>query len=656
MKLLHTCIAMAGLAGGMVLSAAGSRPTVDSLALANRVLAKGLVTCDLGAYPGTLLLQGMSELAMVDPDPALLARTVELYGRFPSRKIKGHGSFISYEVGGSGAAYLWFRGAADTLAPQVVDGARRMVAQQARSREGLLMPPWVDADRGQVFIDPAFAVTPFLLYAGLAGRQAEYVDLAIMETLELFRILRDSETGLLHQGRGFQGRGVGVISQDNWSRGNGWGAVGLAALVRDLPATHPKRTEIEGIAKQFFQVVLGFQNRDGLWHQEMTDVASYTEVSGSALLLYGLGVMIECGLLDKSHTADVARGVAGLTAYIADDGSVSHTCIGCLCPGRGTKDDYKARLWAYNDPHAFGAVVLACTQAARIGIREVAPTLDPGCFAEPADAPGKPRAWVQFIPDGTHLAWENDRIGFRTFGPAVRQKVGSGIDVWTKSVEYPIVAKWYRLNAKGHDYHVDRGEGGDFYHAARSAGCGGLVVWRKDRAFASQTFATQKIVRNAPDGIEFALEFEPWDAGGLMVAEQKSIRMVPGTNFFQVTSVIRAQGDAAITVGIGLTTFGRAILSEEPGRGLLSSWEQIDATHGALGSAVVVDPAQFAGFASAGLDRLILVSVKPNQPFTYYVGAAWTGNARFKTSGIWNGYLRISDWATLNTLYAPAGQ
>ncbi|NJM14678.1 MAG: hypothetical protein HC896_04215 [Bacteroidales bacterium] len=59
------------------------------------------------------------------------------------------------------------------------------------------------------------------MYAGLAEENLEYIDLAVFETLELFKILQDPKTGLVHQGRGFQGKGV--CSDDNWSRGNGWG-------------------------------------------------------------------------------------------------------------------------------------------------------------------------------------------------------------------------------------------------------------------------------------------------------------------------------------------------------------------------------------------------------------------------------------------------
>lgn len=644
------------LLGGARLRAAEAWPPIPTRELAERVLARGLAAIDLGLYPGSLLLQAMSELALVSPDPELTARTVGLLRKFATKEINGRGSFISYEAGGTGAALLRWRGVTRELDPQVADGARRMVERQRRSGEGLLVPPWVVPEKDQIFIDVAFAVTPFLLYAGLAEKNDRYVDLAIFETLELFRLLRDAQTGLLHQGRGFQGRGV--VSADNWSRGNGWGAVGLVALVRDLPATHPKRKEIEGLARDFFGAVLRHQNKAGLWHQEMTDPTSYIETSGSGLLLYGLGVILEQGLIERRHEASFLKGLGALTAYVAADGSVSHACIGCLCPGDGTKEDYKTRRWAYNDPHAFGAVVLAGVQAMRLGIRAVTPVVKPGVFAAAEDAPGQPRAHVVRQPDGAqNVGWENDRIAFRVYGPTVRHRVGSGIDIWPKSVDYPIIDKWYRLAAAGFEYHVDRGEGADFYQVGRERGCGGSAVWREGRPFPAETYATFRLGANAPDQVEFTLEFDPWEAGGLRVSETKTIRLRTGTNFFRVTHTLRAEGPASLTVGLGLTTLGRSPIQQSREHGTMSLWEQADPAHPMIGTAVVADPRQVTGFGEAGKDRYLLLTIRPGEPFTYFIGAAWAGHRHFSAAGSWEALRRTATWRQLNEIYAPkAGQ
>jgi rhamnogalacturonyl hydrolase YesR len=652
MNPINSLLLVIGLLGLPAGRAAETPPPLRTTELAERVAARGLAEIDLGLYPGTLLVQGMSELALVGPDKEMLARTVARYRKFAAKEIKGRGSFMSYEVGGSGAAYLRFKGVADELATQVADGAARMVAQQKRSSEGLLVPVWSPPEKDQVFIDIAFAVTPYLLYAGLAEKRSDYVDLAVFETLELFRILRDARTGLVRQGRGFHGKAA--ISDDNWSRGNGWGAVGLAALVRDLPARHPKRKEVEALAKEFFTAVLRHQNKDGLWHQEMTDPTSYTETSGSGLLLYGLGVMLEKGLLVRSHEAAFLKGLGALTAYLAADGSVSHTCSGCLCPGQGTKEDYKSRVWAHNDSHAFGAVVLAYAQAAKMGIRSITPTLKPGVFAVPEDSPGKPRSYVRRNPAGAqNINWENDRIAFRVYGPTVRHRVGSGIDIWPKSVDYPIIDKWYRLSAAGFEYHVERGEGADFYHVGRERGCGGSAIWREGRPFPSETYATHRIVANAPDHVEFTLEFDPWDAAGLSVSETKTIRLVPGINFFQVTHTLKTAGTANVTLGLGLTTFGQPSLQQSREHGMLSIWEKVDPAHAPIGTAIIADPRQVTGFGEAGKDRYLLLDVKPNEPFTYFLGAAWAGNRHIRPVGSWEALLRTATWGRLNEIYAP---
>lgn len=652
MNPLKFLLLVALLGGAQIARAAEPLPPVATRELAERVLAKGLAEIDLGLYPGTLLMQAMSELALLESDTPLRGRAVELFKKYVAKEIKGRGSFISYEVGGSGAALLRWRGGAPELERAVADAAKRTMEKQKRSGEGLLVPPWAVAERDQVFIDVAFAVTPFMLYAGLAEKNDRYIDLAVFETLELFRILRDAKTGLLHQGRGFQG--VGVISEDNWSRGNGWGAVGLAALVRDLPATHPKRKDVETLAKDFFAAVLRHQNKTGLWHQEMTDPTSYAETSGSGLLLYGLGVMLERGLMDRKHEADFIRGLGALPAYIAGDGSVSHACIGCLCPGQGSKEDYKGRVWAHNDPHAFGPVVLAYAQALKLGVRSITPTVNPGVFAAAEDSPGKPRTYVLRNPEGAqNINWENDRIAFRVYGPTVRHRVGSGIDVWPKSVDFPVIEKWYRLSAAGFEYHVERGEGADFYHVGRERGCGGSAIWRNGRPFPSETYGTYRIEANAPDHVEFTFEFEPWEADGLRVSETKTIRMVPGTNFFQVTHTLRSSGTTSVTLGLGLTTFGKAAPRQDKERGLMALWEQADPAHAMLGTAIVADPRQASGFGAAGQDHYLLLSVKPNEPFTYYLGAAWAGHSRFKAPGSWEALLhQEADWAKLNAVYA----
>ncbi|MEZ0607740.1 DUF4861 family protein [Fibrella sp. WM1] len=623
-----------------------SSKRVSPVVVAERVLNKGLATIDMGLYPGSLLMHGMAELSVVKKDPQTLNRALDLFARFNSGNIDGRGSFISYKAGGSGAAYLTYLKKAPELTPQVADYARKMVRDQKRSSEEILTANWAKDSLDQVFIDMAFAVTPYLLYSGLALNEPGYVDKAVFETLELFRILHDTN-GLLHQGRGFQGKGV--ISQDNWSRGNGWGAFGLAALVRDLPDSHPQKTTVNALAKSFFMAALSHQNKNGLWHQELTDTSSYVETSGSGLMLYAIGIAIEKGVLDKSYLPAFKKGLSGYMAYIGDDGSVSHTCGSCLCPGKGTKADYKKQGWKFNDQHAFGPAVLAFTQAANMGITAIeAPSA--GYFVKNEASLRKPQTYVRYMPEANgNILWENDRVAFRVYGPPVKDRVSSGIDVWTKSVDYPITDKWYSLNAEGLEYHIDRGEGCDFFHVGFGRGNGGTAIWSNDKPYISQPYESHKILKSTPDEIAFELRFAPWKvdggpAGPFMVSERKVISMTMGTNLFKVVSTFETDYKGPLTAAIGISFAGmpdhdKPEILADPKTGTLTVWESYLPTNGELGTTVIANPALIRRFAAHNNEQFVLVNAKAGQPITYYVGAGWTKNPHVKTKQNWLTYL-----------------
>jgi rhamnogalacturonyl hydrolase YesR len=605
---------------------------ISTCEITKLVFEKGLEHCDIDFYAGTLMMHGMSEFSLLEGNEEQLGRIISLFEKFGNGEIKAKGNFVSYEAGGSGPAFLTWKGVTGKLEKQVFVAAEKMLNEQKRTPDNLMTAPSLTHE---MFIDVVFAVSPFLLYSGLKFNKPEYIDYAVYQTLESFRILKDEKTGLLHQGRGFQGEGK--VSEDCWSRGNGWGAFALAILARDLPESHSKRKEVVELAQQFFKNVIKFQNKEGLWNQEMTAPESYVETSGSGLLLHGIGVMLESGLLTKKYRKNFELGLQGITSYIGSDGSVSHCCFSCRCPGKGTKQDYIKHPWVYNDPHAFGPVVLAFAQAAKMGIETVAPLKEQGLYTI-ADSPEIPRTYVKYAR-GRDVAWENDRIAFRVFGPEVRNKVGSGVDVWAKSVDYPILEKWYKLNAEGKDYHVDRGEGCDFYDMRKRSGCGALSIWMDDKPYLPQTFDTYRISQNQDNKITFELEYKTWDVPGLEVTERRKMEMEKGTNLFKVTSTLKSKENKEITVAIGLSTFGNPKIVKENQTGILSVWEQIAPAHGNLGTAVLVNPENFAGFESYDGDEFILIKVKTNIPFSYYAGAGWDKSKYFSTQNDWEKYL-----------------
>jgi rhamnogalacturonyl hydrolase YesR len=607
-------------------------------AIAELAIERGLKEVDLGIYGGTLFMHALSELAVFQHDPKNLNRAIDLFGKFKTKEIQGRGSFISYEAGGSGVAYLNYLKKSDKLTEQTVEYADKMYKNQKRTSEGLMTAPWLKVDSlDQFMIDCAFAVTPYMLYSGLYLNKQEYIDFAVFETLEMFKILKDTN-GLLHQGRGFQG--LGKISEDNWSRGNGWGAFALAFLVRDLPDTHPRKKEVNELAKKFFTTILKYQNQEGLWNQEMTEHTSFVETSGSGLMLFGLGICIEKGIMDKSVLPQFIKGLSGYTSYIAPDGSISNTTIGCLCPKQGTKKDYIAHAWKLNDIHAFGPVVLAFTQAAKLGIKEIIPAKKMGCYVTDFGKPIANQTIVRYMPEANgNICWENDRIAFRVYGPPVKHRVSSGIDIWTKSVDYPIVSKWYDQNTQGKSYHEEHGEGNDFYHVAYGRGLGGTAIWRNGKPYISQPYTTHRILKNTVDEVEFELNFEAWDAGGIKVSEKKVISLKMGTNFCKVVSTFTTDAKEPLTVAMGLSFTKSPELLTDKNKGTMTIWESFMPKNGELGTSVILKPKCIKEFAAYENEKYVLVKAKSGKPITYYVGTGWTKNPHFKTKQEWLNYV-----------------
>ena len=95
--------------------------------------------------------------------------------------------------------------------------------------------------------------------------------------------------------------------------------------------------------------------------------------------------------------------------------------------------------------------------------------------------------YSRFVPSRIDdYTWENNRVAFRTYGPAAQELIengqkggiiSSGIDCWLKRVDYPVIDNWYKASEEeGISYHEDHGEGLDNYHVGISRGAGGLSI------------------------------------------------------------------------------------------------------------------------------------------------------------------------------------
>lgn len=322
----------------------------------------------LDHYTGIVSLHALTRLAVLTKDPRLIAKANEQLAPFVGGDRQFKCNFPNYHCGGIGTAFLLWQGHLPEAEDTVRHYADQILNEAPRDPDGILKHIQ-DLARDLIWIDVAFAVTPFLLFAGLALKEDAYIEEGFQQTAKMVRAFRNSETGLLHQSRNFNK--PGELSEDHWSRGNGWGAYALTELAVYLPSDDPRREQVMAMYLDHIAACAKVQDTEGLWHQEMSEQMSYVETSGSALMLYALGAGLAAGVVSESERPRLERGLAGLLPYITEEYDIHHTCMGCLAPGQGTKLDYMARAARINDPHAFGPVSLAFGQAHALGINEI---------------------------------------------------------------------------------------------------------------------------------------------------------------------------------------------------------------------------------------------------------------------------------------------
>jgi pectinesterase len=272
-------------------------------------------------------------------------------------------------------------------------------------------------------------------------------------------------------------------------------------------------------------------------------------------------------------------------------------------------------------------------------------------FAVEAAAPGRKyevRVDVWYDPPRDDVAWESDRIGFRIYGqglwrnPEYEPLHSSGIDVWAKRTRALIVEKWY---TKGHDeYHIDKGEGADFYDVGPTLGTGGTAVWRNDSLYRAENFKEWRIIADGPIRAAFELRYDPWNAAGLQLSEVKRIAIDAGQNLYRQESVFRADGATEIPYAIGVVKRPGlvGITSKAQPWAWLTGWGPVapkNGGHGEMGNAVLLPRDRVVDWKEAHNHYLAVSRATPGQPVVHYIGAGWTASGDFPTPQAWWAYL-----------------
>lgn len=249
-----------------------------------------------------------------------------------------------------------------------------------------------------------------------------------------------------------------------------------------------------------------------------------------------------------------------------------------------------------------------------------------------------------FMVPREDLAWENDRIAFRMYGPAMAKDVSNGIDVWTKRVRYPIVKKWYAGEEQEPklSYHEDHGEGADYFSVGRTLGVGASSLVKGDSLYQPGVFQKHRIIATGPLVAIFELTYAPVVYEGKTITQVVRISLPAGTNLNKIETTFSSEtGKGSVPFAVGVVKRKGTTTLSDKGKGWIALWgltterEEV----GYLGTALVV-PKKFVGkMKETDVHALILGSAELGKPVTYYAGAGWTLSGDFTTADSWRAYL-----------------
>lgn len=255
------------------------------------------------------------------------------------------------------------------------------------------------------------------------------------------------------------------------------------------------------------------------------------------------------------------------------------------------------------------------------------------------------RTYAAYIPERDDVAWESDRIAFRAYGqglwtnPDYDPLHSSGIDVWVKRTRDLVIDRWY---GAGHDaYHVDRGEGADFFTVGPTLGAGGSAVWIDHTLFPAENFKDHRIIAQGPIRATFEVTYDPWEAGQLRVRQTRRITIDAGQNLYREELVFRTDSGDPVPFVVGFVKRKEGVVGSTK-RGASWSWlstwgpvERKNGGHGELGSAVILPTDRLNGFEETDDHYLAVSSAESAQAVTQYVGSGWTASRDFETVEDW---------------------
>ena len=245
--------------------------------------------------------------------------------------------------------------------------------------------------------------------------------------------------------------------------------------------------------------------------------------------------------------------------------------------------------------------------------------------------------------------WENDRTGFRAYGPGDPHK-WSGIDVFNKATTNNFVVHLLREPGKHGNWHKNvKGLGMDDYAVGPGRGVGG-VAFRKDGKWLPDygDWVSYRIITNCEEHCSFELDYK-LPIGGMMTL---GIVLEKGSSFFtEAVMLSKEVPTEGLEVGVGIDLSaerehtGDLFVDEK--RLVISLFEKPhnrEGEEGSMMSAIFAMPGMGGVSLADGPEGAKMIMTEPlkwhGTALLVRAGADWTEAGRFRDAKAWHDYVR----------------
>lgn len=276
------------------------------------------------------------------------------------------------------------------------------------------------------------------------------------------------------------------------------------------------------------------------------------------------------------------------------------------------------------------------------------------------------------------MAWENDLVGFRAYGPALqaRGERGFGYDLFTKrGTTEPVLEDMYakeldpqswkqvnelrKTDKKAADalvqtfsYHVDHGYGMDCYAVGPTLGAGVAALMPNDSIVYPWCYKQGEVLDNGPLRFTVKLTFNPMTVGtDTAVVETRLISLDAGSHLNRTavaytnltktlpigTGIVLHEPDGAVVTDAanGYITYVDPTTGPDNGKILMGAAFPADVKEA---KAVLFSPDEKKLRNNADGHVLALSEYEPGSEYVYYWGFAWN-RADIRTPEAWNQYM-----------------